>query len=272
MEETQAQPRLWISKAASTETLSMEEISAPPDAAAGWCTSFGRHVENKSGAEGSQTVKKLCRQPAELVKRSATNAGRPIVGRLFFGPRGPWLLANFCYQASAQACAFCSPDRRKESANLCKRDLSPIDKTLGKSIPRATVSSMKEPSKRESVQPGRFRPYTWTSLWGDTGAATASGSGVSLVERSTIHFASWLGVAWPLSLPMVMATVFSLSAQQLGSRPHGRSFWRLRGGCHLASSPIGRIGAVTCQAWFVSLPCSQFPTAPLRLLSLRISN
>ena len=67
-------------------------------------------------------------------------------------------------------------------------------------------------------------------------------------------------------LPMVKATIFSLSAQQLGSRPHGRSFWRLRGACHLASSPIDRIGAVTCRVWFVSLPCPQFPTAPLGLL------
>ena len=29
------------------------------------------------------------------------------------------------YQALAQLCAFCSPDRRKESANLCYRDFSP---------------------------------------------------------------------------------------------------------------------------------------------------
>ena len=57
-----------------------------------------------------------------------------------------------------------------------------------------------------------------------------------------------------------IATIFSLSAQQLGLRPHGRSFSRLRGGCYLASSPIGRIGAVTSQVWFASLPCSQFPT------------
>ena len=35
-----------------------------------------------------------------------------------------------------------------------------------------------------------------------------------------------------------IATIFSMSAQQLGLRPHGLSFWRLRGGCHLASSPI----------------------------------
>ena len=41
-----------------------------------------------------------------------------------------------------------------------------------------------------------------------------------------------------------IATIFSQSAQQLGLRPHGLSFWRLRGGSHLASSPIGRIGAV----------------------------
>ena len=58
-----------------------------------------------------------------------------------------------------------------------------------------------------------------------------------------------------------IATIFSLSAQQLGLRPHGLSFWRFRGGCHLASSPIGRIGAVTSQVLFASLPCSQFPTA-----------
>jgi hypothetical protein len=72
---------------------------------------------------------------------------------------------------------------------------------------------------------------------------------------------SWFGSRGRLPLPTVMATILSLSAQRLGSRPRELSFWQLCGGCHLASSPIGRIGAVTYQVWFVSLPCSQFPTA-----------
>jgi hypothetical protein len=69
-----------------------------------------------------------------------------------------------------------------------------------------------------------------------------------------------LTVTLEIEASYAIATIFSLSSRQLGSRPHGLSFWRLRGGCRLASSPIGRIGAVTCQVWFASLPCSQFPT------------
>jgi hypothetical protein len=30
-------------------------------------------------------------------------------------------------KALSQLCAVCSPDRRKESANLCYRDFTPID-------------------------------------------------------------------------------------------------------------------------------------------------
>jgi hypothetical protein len=41
-------------------------------------------------------------------------------------------------------------------------------------------------------------------LEGGTGAA--DGSGVSLVERSTIHFASWLGSRGRFPLPMVMGS------------------------------------------------------------------
>jgi hypothetical protein len=55
-------------------------------------------------------------------------------------------------------------------------------------------------------------------------------------------------------------TILSLSAQRLGSRPRVLSFSRLRGDCQLTSFPIVRIGAVTSQVWFVSLPCSQSPT------------
>ena len=97
-------------------------------------------------------------------------------------------------------------------------------------------------------------------------------SSVSPTAISNTCLASWTGSRGRLLLPMVIATIFSPAAQQLGSRPHGRFFWRIRGECHLASSPIGRIGAVTFQAWFVSLPCSQFPTARRRLLPLWISN
>ena len=34
---------------------------------------------------------------------------------------------NCCYQALSQLCAFCSPDRRKESAKLCYRDFATTD-------------------------------------------------------------------------------------------------------------------------------------------------
>jgi len=50
------------------------------------------------------------------------------------------------------------------------------------------------------------------------------------------------------ALSIAIAIIFLPSVQQLGSRPHGRFFWRIRGECRLASSLIGRIGLVTFQA------------------------
>src|SRR6266478_7696124 len=44
----------------------------------------------------------------------------PVEGELFS------LTFPFIDQAFTQLCAFCSLDRRKESANLCYRDVSPI--------------------------------------------------------------------------------------------------------------------------------------------------
>jgi hypothetical protein len=39
---------------------------------------------------------------------------------------------NCCYKAFSQLCAFCSPDRRRESANLCYGDVTPaMSPTLG---------------------------------------------------------------------------------------------------------------------------------------------
>lgn len=69
-----------------------------------------------------------------------------------------------------------------------------------------------------------------------------------------------------------IATIFSRSAQQLGLRSHGHSFRRLRGGCYLPSSPIGRIGAVTSKVWFASCECDgDFATAATQeLASTRI--
>ena len=67
---------------------------------------------------------------------------------------------------------------------------------------------------------------------------------------------SWTGCHERCKKP----TILSLSARRIGSRSRVLSFWRLRGDCQLVSFPIGRIGAVTCQVWFVSLPCSQSPT------------
>src|ERR1019366_8374369 len=66
------------------------------------------------------------------ISEDATGGPRRVV-RALIGA-GPVLLLvtedhqDSCRkQALSQLCAFCSPDRRKESANLCYRDVTPIN-------------------------------------------------------------------------------------------------------------------------------------------------
>jgi hypothetical protein len=81
------------------------------------------HARPAEGPEGRKPKRNGSRNEQGLeVKDALSPSGR---GRKMS------LTSPFIDQALTQACAFCSPDKRKESANLCYGDISPVDPALG---------------------------------------------------------------------------------------------------------------------------------------------